>query len=537
VIDRAEVMSVRQRLKHAWVSFFARYGRLTPIQVKAIPKVLDGASVVLASPTASGKTEAVIAPVAERFVAEGWGDLAVLYVVPTRALANDTLARIQGPLADMGITAALKHGDRPYLPKKLPGLLITTPESLDSLICRRPGAFATLRTVILDEIHLLDCTYRGDQLRVLLPRLRELGPSQGFSVHLLSATLADPQGIAQRYAHNAKVITVAGQRSIDYCLVGSLREVHALARQKGWRKLLCFCNMRESVETVAGELAQLWRPYPVVAHHGSLSREVRDEAETVMREAGVAVCVATSTLEIGVDIGDIDLIVLGEVPWSISALLQRIGRGNRRDDVIRVAALAASEAERGLLTAMFELAKSGALPAQRYQPNLSVVVQQVFSCLYQHLEGMTGGALEALVAPLCSQDEARLIIEHLRRQEWVEWAAGRWYASTRLRDMGERGLIHSNIPDSKRYRVVDVDSGAEIGTVMGVSDDVFALARRTWRVVSIAGDMIRARQFKGKASAPLFKKHRGAGAFHRYLPPELKARQDDLGTSDDALSR
>jgi len=316
-----DITAIRRRLKHSWIPFFTRFGKLTPVQVQTIPKVLDGANVVVASPTASGKTEAVVAPVAERFVSNQWEGMAVVYIVPTRALANDTLARIEGPLRDMGITTDLKHGDKPRLPKCLPDCLITTPESLDSLICRRPEVFAELRVIILDEIHLLDNTYRGDQLRLLLWRLRRLASDPEFSVHLLSATLSDPYEIAQRYVRDFEIVSVVGQREIDYHLLPSHQDIYCLARERKWKKLLCFCNRRDSVETVATELARLWHPYPVVAHHGSLNHQVREEAETVMKEANVAVCVATSTLEIGVDIGDIDLIVLAEVPWSISVLL------------------------------------------------------------------------------------------------------------------------------------------------------------------------------------------------------------------------
>jgi ATP-dependent Lhr-like helicase len=520
--DATQVAIIRHRLKHAWVPFFTRFGKLTPVQEQTIPKILDGANVVVASPTASGKTESVVAPVAEQFVSNRWEELAILFVVPTRALANDTLARIEGPLRDMGIITALKHGDKPYLSKQLPNCLITTPESLDSLICRRPEAFAAVRTIILDEIHLLDCTYRGDQLRLLLWRLRKLAPDAKFSVHLLSATLSEPNQIARRYVSDFEVVSVAGRREIDYQLVRSSDEVYRLVRVRGWKKVLCFCNLRESVEAVAAELAQLWHPYPVVAHHGSLNRQLREEAETVMKEAGVAVCVATSTLEIGIDIGDIDLIVLAEPPWSISALLQRIGRGNRREGLIHAAVIATTEEEGVLLEAMFETAATGALSIESYEPDLSVAVQQTFSYLYQHPEGGCEIELLELLSFLCSEGEAKLILGHLRQNGWIEWRTGHWFASTRLMDIGEKGRIHSNIPDSQTYRVIDIDSGKEIGSIAGVFDGVFVLAQRTWQVVSVAGAIIKARRFKGKASAPLFRRHKNEGAFYYLLPSGLK---------------
>jgi ATP-dependent Lhr-like helicase len=270
----------------------------------------------------------------------------------------------------------------------------------------------------------------------------------------------------------------------------------------------------------------LWHPYPVVAHHGSLNRRVREEAETVMKEADVAVCVATSTLEIGIDIGDIDLIVLAELPWSILALLQRIGRGNRRENLIHAIAVATTEEERIVLEAMFETAATGALPVESYEPDLSVAVQQTFSYLYQHGEGASETELLGLLSFLCSENEAKLILRHLRQGGWVEWRTGHWFASTRLMDMGEKGRIHSNIPDSQTYRVIDINSGKEIGSIAGVFDGVFVLAQRAWQVVSVAGAIIKARRFKGKASAPLFRRHKNEGAFYYLLPPDLKRERD-----------
>ena len=520
-----EAFAIRRYIKNAWLPFFTRFGKLTPVQIQAIPAVMRGANVVIASPTASGKTEAIVAPLAERFIQERWNSLAILYIVPTRALANDTLERIQGPLSDMGISAAIKHGDKPYLtPRNWPNCLITTPESLDSLICRRPQVFSALQATILDEIHLLHNTYRGDQLRILLKRLCHLARNaRQYNVYLLSATLSEPEIIARRYVEEFDLVIVPGTREIDYYFLESYPAVHGLAQEQGWKKILCFCNLRESVEKTATELADIWHPYPVVSHHGSLNRRIREEAETVMKEMNVAVCVATSTLEVGIDIGDVDLVLLAEMPWSISSLLQRIGRGNRRESVIHVAVVTNSEEERSMMQAMFTAAKSGSLPPEEYVPDLSVVVQQVFSCLYQQPYGMSETELVELLSPICFADDVQIILTHLQQRGWIERKTHGWVASTKLMDLGEKGRIHSNIPDSQMYRVFDIDSGKEIGEIAGVFDQVFVLGRSTWRVVSVSGDVIRARRFKGQAETPLFQRCGGLGAFDHLLPQKLRA--------------
>jgi ATP-dependent Lhr-like helicase len=515
-------VNIRKLLKYTWRPFFSRYGRLTPIQAQTIPKILAGFNVVASAPTASGKTESVVAPVAERCMQEQWDGLSTIYIVPTRALANDTLVRIEGPLRDMNIITALKHGDKPNLPQQLPNWLITTPESLDSLICRRSALFKSLRTVIIDEIHLLDGTYRGDQLRLLLKRLKILVQGKPISVHLLSATLPNSEEVASRYTDNHELISVSGQRDADISFVSSNQEALNLARRHKWKKLLFFCNRRETVENVAAELKEIWKLYPVVAHHGSLGKAVREEAEKVMKESPVAICVATSTLEIGIDIGDIDLVVLAEPPWSISSLLQRIGRGNRRSGKVQAAAIVNTDAERQMMESMFQTATEGVLEIEPYKANLSVAVQQIFSLLYQHRSnGVPHAELVIFLSGLCNDYQSEKIATHLWQEDWIQLVGGRWYPTENLMNEGEKGRIHSNIPDQSVYRVVDTSSNVEVGKIAGVFDNLFLLAGSAWKVVLIEGSTIQAKRVKGIVASSAFSRQRGHGAFHRLLPSEL----------------
>jgi ATP-dependent Lhr-like helicase len=518
-----QTLRVRNLLKYSWVPFFSRFGKLTAIQVQAIPEIFVGKNVIVSSPTASGKTEAVVAPVAERLKKENWRGLAVVYVVPTRALANDTLERVKGPLEEMGIYADLKHGDKPYLSHKNPlNFLITTPESLDSLICRQPQLFAELRTIILDEIHLIDNTYRGDQLRCLLWRLAQLSRFK-FNTHLLSATLSSPEQLAKRYVNEFEIVTVPGHRAIEAHFCESHVQVYHLSRERNWKKLLVFCNLREKVEEIADHLSQIWKPYPVVAHHGSLSRKFRQETETVLKEASTAVGVATSTLEVGIDIGDIDLIVLAEPPWSLHSLLQRIGRGNRRENVTRVAAIVTTQEERELLENMFEAAAKGNLPHEQYKRELSVVVQQALSFVFQNHSGVDFDTLIEFLSILCTQREARDIVESLQQQGWLQLSKGQWYPTTRLMDVGRKGEIHSNIPDATMYKVVNIETGKEVGQISGIFDEVFVLGGKLWKVVAFENWMIKVRPVKERAKAPQFRRHKGKGKFYPLLPSHLKS--------------
>jgi len=219
-------------------NFFGRFGKLLPIQEKTIPLILKGKNAIIISSTASGKTEAVVAPLIERCLKENWEGLSILYISPTRALVNDMYYRLKEQLKELNISLSSKTGDKPqFNPNKLPNFLITTPESLDSLICRYPSSFKNVKAVVLDEIHLLDNTYRGDQLRILLKRLEYIAETD-FNIYALSATIADPKDVGSRYLKDFEVIMNPGKREIEYTLLRSLEEVFNHARREKLKKLL-----------------------------------------------------------------------------------------------------------------------------------------------------------------------------------------------------------------------------------------------------------------------------------------------------------
>jgi ATP-dependent Lhr-like helicase len=521
------IKELKRELKRTWITFFGRFGKLLPVQIETIPLVLECKNAVITSPTASGKTEAIIAPLIERLFNEGWRSLAILYISPTRALVNDIFYRLKEQLEELGISTSLKTGDKPsFNPQKLPNLLITTPESFDSLLCRHPQVFRELRAVVLDEIHLVDNTYRGDQIRLLLKRLRYITETE-FNIYALSATIADPKDIGNRYFNDFEVIKSHGRREIEYTLVKSLKDVFEHARNEKLKKMLIFCNKRKSVEMMAIKARNLWGRDKVVVHHGSLSKAIREEAESFMKESQFGVCIATMSLEIGIDIGDIDAIVLAEVPWSISSLLQRIGRGNRRTQKNRVFALYDSEDEAALLEEMLNVAINGYVEEVDYSPDLSVVVQQIFSSLYAHPNGLGGGYFSEIFNEFCSEDDLKDILRHLAEYEWIEKGNGRWRASTKLMDLGGWGKIHSNIADSKALKVIDINSQQTIGEVQYPIDEVFVLAGKVWKIINVVVDKIYVKQVKAKASAVKFKRHASKGAFYYLLPKDLRTKLDD----------
>ena len=302
-------LAVKARIPHTWSLFFARHGRFTPVQVQAIPPILEGKDSLVIAATASGKTEAVIAPLVERF----WTQLnrpdkygvTILYICPTRALVRDLYMRLQMALSDSDIIALMKTGDTAAVSTQRPfSILITTPESTDSLLTRVPRLFTSLRSIVIDEIHLFDDTPRGDHVRCLLPRIDrirqyaypESEPPQRIA---LSATVADPDGVAKRYLRKGVVIEIPGGREIvaDVVPLYDLTElVQALAQRRA-QKSLIFCNTRAEAEKTAVYLRQnLPHHAELFVHYSNLNAAMRHEVETRFAETAVAICVSTSTL-------------------------------------------------------------------------------------------------------------------------------------------------------------------------------------------------------------------------------------------------
>jgi ATP-dependent helicase Lhr and Lhr-like helicase len=487
-------IALKSRLLHTWTPFFARHGNFTPVQMAAIPPILDGLNVLVISATASGKTEAAIAPLLERHClatnALAEPQLRILYICPTRALVRDLYERLKDPLEALHLLLSMKSGDTgPVSTVRPPTLLITTPESTDSLLTRAPRLLADLRAIVLDEIHLFDGGPRGDHLRCLLRRIEHVRryrsqelqqPVEPVQRIALSATIPDPEGVAARYLQEEslstppQIVTVPGARQIlaQTQPMHSLDDlVTALALRSGGttaiRKSLIFCNTRQEVEKTA---AHLRRHLPfeaaVFTHYSNLDPALRLEVENGFAEASVALCVSTSTLELGIDIGSIDDVVLVGSPPGLSSFLQRIGRGGRRSDVARVLCLPRSALEEVQFRALIELAATpspvepGASAQVSFLP--SVLVQQTFSILKQSPTGALRLADLRRVAPEEVGDPTlqQILAELVHRKYLRPGRAGEWRPGPALDELVDAHEIYSNIgSDPLALQLVDAYSG------------------------------------------------------------------------------
>ena len=446
-------LTLKTRLPRTWSPFFARHGNFTPAQLGAIPLLLDGANVMLCAPTASGKTEAALAPLIERHLPPDRGEsrLTLLYLLPTRALIADIANRLAAPLERLRVRLAVKtHDLDSFDPQRPADLLLTTPESLDALLAKRPRVLIHVAGVVLDELHVLDGDARGDQLRVLLNRLRQVrafaaqsGDAADGAIQYvaLSATLGEPAAAAARYFPAAQVVTVPGERVRQIELLPlapdspvALVEFLGSFAARGWRKALVFCNTRAEVEAYATAVRTAGSPFgqQIFVHYSNLERQRRREIEEQFAQAGAALCFASSTLELGIDIGSIDAVILIGAPGSAAAFTQRIGRAGRRQQTIQATCFYRTPLEEALLRALLAAPQ---LPPNAPPFRASVAVQQIFSLLLQSPTGAL--RLEPLaerLAGLLALADLETILGRLQELRYLTAArAGEWRAGDRLK--------------------------------------------------------------------------------------------------------
>lgn len=330
---------------------------LRPLQAEAIVPILAGEHALAMAPTAGGKTEAAVFPVLSRMLSEEWRGLSVLYVCPLRALLNNLHIRLEGYGRLVGRTVGLWHGDtsqpeRDRLLADPPDLLLTTPESIESmLVSRRVDHrrwFANVRTVIIDEAHAFAGDDRGWHLLAVLERVGHLAGRELQRI-ALSATVGNPDDLlawlTSTSAGPARVINppVEGMKVPDVTLdyVGSLDNAAlVISRLHRGEKRLVFVDSRARAEKLGAAL----RGYDVetFVSHGSLGQDERRRAEAAFAEARDCVIVATSTLELGIDVGDLDRVIQVDAPPTVAAFLQRLGRTGRRAETSRNALLLAT---------------------------------------------------------------------------------------------------------------------------------------------------------------------------------------------------
>jgi len=543
-------------LVRAW--FERRFTRVTEPQTLGWPEIRGGHDVLISAPTGSGKTLAAFLLCLDRLVrAARLGPLPnqteVVYVSPLKALSNDIRINLEIPLAEIAAAAAeqgiplapirtaVRTGDTPawerqQMGKERPHVLVTTPESLFILLtAERPREMLrTTRTVIVDEIHAVADDKRGSHLALTLARLDALVASaRGDKPQRvgLSATVKPIAEIARFLGERARIVNVGHRRDMQLAVEVPRDELGPVASNEMWaeiydrvadliranRTTLVFVNTRRLSERVAHHLQERLGEQAVLPHHGSLSRRLRMDAESRLKSGTLRAVVATASLELGIDIGTVDLVCQIGTPRSIAVALQRVGRSGHwigarphgrffvttRDELIECAALV-----RGI--------RAGALDRTEIpEAPLDILAQQIVAACA--CEEWTDDALFALVRstyPYRKLDRREFDEIVAMLSDGIVTARGRAGAflhrdqvNHRLR--GRRGArlaaITSGgaIPDNANYNVVLEPEGTTVGTVdedfavESMAGDVFLLGNTSWRIRRIENGRVRVEDARG----------------------------------------
>jgi ATP-dependent Lhr-like helicase len=544
----------------AW--FSRTFDAPTLAQERAWPALQAGEHVLVAAPTGSGKTFAAFLAAIDQLVKEGLqgalpDETRVVYVSPLKALSNDIQRNLDAPLngireelaalglPEVGIRAVVRTGDtsqaeRAGMRRKAPHIVVTTPESLYILLGSQSGRdmLATCRTVIVDEIHAIAGNKRGAHLALSLERLQAL-TGRGLTRIGLSATQKPIEEVA-RFLTGASgtnggrctIVDSGHARRRDLKLEVPPAPLEAVMSGEVWtqvydrlaelvgehRTTLVFVNTRRLVERVARHLSERLGEENVAAHHGSLSKERRLNAEQRLKRGELKVLVATASLELGIDIGDVDLVCQIGSTRSINAFLQRVGRaGHSVGGISKGRLFPLSRDELVECAALLDAVRRGELDRLSIPQNaLDVLAQQITAEV---------AAREWPEDDLFALMRGAYPYRELRREEFDECV--RMLAEGFSTRRGRRGaLLHYDsvnkmlrarkgarltaitsggaIPDNADYKVMLEPEGHLVGTVNedfaveSLQGDVFQLGNTSYRILRVERGTVRVEDAHGQ---------------------------------------
>src|SRR5713101_5972153 len=499
----------------------------TPPQVEAIPLIAQGDNVLIMAPTGSGKTEAALLPLIDRIIQNrDRQGISLVYITPLRALNRDLLKRLQTWSNKLNFSVEVRHGDTPTKDRrrmaiKPPDLLITTPETLQAML---PGRrmrehLRHVRSVIVDEIHELAGDRRGAQLTVGLERLKEIR-ADGFQRVGLSATVSNPEEIARFLGGKqpVKIVQIPLNKStryrVEYPSPGE--EDQELARRlyttpeaaarltlvddlvEAHDSTLIFVNSRVNAELLGSKFNMMDRK--IMVHHGSLPREERVRAEEAFKTGEIKGLVCTSTLELGIDIGSVDLVVQYMSPRQVSSLVQRVGRSGHTLTRTSQGVLVSVSTEDLLESVgVIELAKEGLLEHTNIHVTaLDVLAHQIAGVLMDSEGSVEASQAKSIIRrayPYQHLEDGPFdqVVEFMRKMGYLKKDEATLYRTSRTRFYYFENL--SMIPDERRYLVVDLTSQQNVG-ILGEEFMItkariglnFIVKGRVWQIKQITDD-------------------------------------------------
>jgi ATP-dependent Lhr-like helicase len=460
---------------------------LRPVQEAASHAILDGKNAVVLAPTAGGKTEASIFPVLANLVQHEPLGLGAIYVAPIKALLNNQAERLGAYTEMVGLRRFLWHGDvtpaqKSRFLKEPATLLMTTPESLEVMLLSskvpHQKLFEDLRFVIIDEVHAIAGSDRGAHLMSVLERINKFNKNDLQRIGL-SATVGNPEAILDWLTGSSKREGVVVDppkpptaKDIRILYTPSVPETAQAAGKLGrGKKSLFFCQSRSLTEDVAAKLRGY--DFDVFVHHSSVSLEERQAAESRFHSGGNAVIACTSTLELGIDVGDLDLVLQVDAPSTVSSFLQRMGRTGRREGTRANTTFFCQEPAIILQAiALVELVKSKWVENVRVNPrSWPVLVHQIMAMTLQFRAVSREAIWDQLhVVPDfrgIDRSEFDQVIDHLLAHDYLFQSEG----LLSLGDHAERVYGRKNFMEmyavfsSPQLYAVRTDAGREIGSL------------------------------------------------------------------------
>jgi ATP-dependent Lhr-like helicase len=466
-----------------------------------MPAILAGENVLLIAPTGTGKTEAASLPIFHRILAGERKGIQAVYITPLRALNRDMLRRFHEWGEQLHITVAVRHGDTSQSDRrkqslKPPDLLITTPETMQIMLTgkRLRLNLSTTKIVVVDEVHEMATSKRGSQLAVILERLAELAGD--FQRIGLSATVGSPEAVAKLLvgsSRSCKIVQTEMERASDfrvvspqaarpdYAMASHLECDPRLAAQIRWirevvhtRKCLIFVNTRQAAEVLGSRFRQLGEPIGV--HHGSLSVEARVEAEEAFKTGALRGLICTSSMELGIDIGDVDHIIQYSSPREVSRLLQRVGRSGHKIGLISSGTIIATCAD-DVAEACAISRKAAAMELESIQIHekpTDVLANQIVGLEMDFGEISLEKTYQIVCRAYPFRDltlhEIQGVADQMEEHRLVRQYNGILQRTRKAREYYIENL--SMIPDEKRFNVYDIVGRRSVGTL----DEAFVIS-------------------------------------------------------------
>jgi ATP-dependent Lhr-like helicase len=514
------------------------FQNLTEAQEKFIPVVRAGKNAVLISPTGSGKTEAAIFPILERIRKEDLSPISCIFITPLRALNRDMLYRLKAYGENLGVKVQVRHSDiseseRREIRDHPAPILITTPESLQILINSKKisSYLRNVKFVVVDELHEMAQNERGTQLSIGLERLREIAGN--FQRIGLSATVGNPLEISRFLSPNdpVEIVRTSLVKSMDFLIeipekapdeianrmgcdpdyAGAIRRIHDLIM--GHSGTLVFVNTRSVAEDISFRLSLYYGEIPVMVHHGSLSRETREEAEKKFKASKIKGLICTSSLELGIDIGSADLVIQFNSPRQINKLIQRIGRsGHWIGSTSRGIILCTDTIELEEANAIVNQIQMGILePVVIREKSMATAANQILLRVHQmrkfdsaEFYSTLKGAYPYRNLTMEEYEDLMAFLNDSRRIHYNGNAVTPGYGSLDY-FIGNISMI----PSEKNYRVIDIIQKKFVGTLdeRYVLNEIepgsyFVIRGATWRTIRLDEDRILVEPFRTAALTP-----------------------------------